>query len=56
MVSIQEGVNENLFVTVPSKLARGKGWKKGDELAFMIVGDGIVPQTGDILLKRVRNG
>ncbi len=54
MVLIQEGTNGNLFVTLPSKLADGKGWKKGDDLAFMIVGEGIVPQTGDILLKRVR--
>lgn len=53
MVSIQEGVNENHFITLPKKIAMAKGWKKGDELAFMIVGDGIVPQTGDILIRKV---
>lgn len=55
MVTIQEGINNNLFCTIPSRLAHSKGWKKGDELAFMIIGDGIIPQTGDILLKRVRS-
>ncbi len=54
MVSIQEGTNGNLFVTVPSKLAEAKGWKKGNELAFMIVGEGIIPQAGDIIVRKVR--
>lgn len=54
MVTIQEGTNDNLFATIPSKLAAAKCWKKGDELAFMIVGEGIVPQTGDILVRKVR--
>lgn len=54
MVKIQEGTNSNLFATIPSQLAEAKGWKKGDELAFMVIGEGIIPQSGDILVKRVR--
>lgn len=54
MVSIQEGTNGDLHVSIPKKLALAKGWKKSDEVAFMIVGEGIVPQAGDILIRKVR--
>lgn len=53
MVKIQKGTDEYPFATIPKRIAAAKGWKPGDELAFMIVGGEVVPQGGDILLRKV---
>lgn len=53
MVKVQKGTDGYPFATIPKKIANGKGWKPGDELAFMIVGGEVVPQGGDILLRKV---
>ncbi len=52
---IQESTDGALYSTIPKTLANSKAWKKGDEVAFFIVGDGIVPQAGDIILRKVRS-
>ena len=53
MVKLQSGI-DNFFATIPKALVESKGWKRGDELAFMLVGGEIVPQSGDIIIRKVR--
>jgi len=53
MVKIQKGTDGYPFATIPLQIAKGKGWKPGDVIAFMIVGGEVVPQGGDILLRKV---
>lgn len=36
MVKIQEGSNDQKFVTIPKELAKAMGWRKGDELSFKV--------------------
>jgi len=37
MVRLQENKHGQFFLTIPSRLAKAKGWKKGDE--FIITAD-----------------
>lgn len=53
MVTLQ-GSEDNYFATIPKQLVKSKGWKKGDDIAFMINGGEIMAQAGDILLRKVR--
>lgn len=53
MVRIQRGTDGYPFASIPKQIAVGKGWKPGDELAFMIVGGEVIPQGGDIILRKV---
>jgi len=45
---------ERYHLTFPKELVKSKDLKIGDRMAFMIVGDGIIAQGGDILLRKVR--
>ncbi len=46
---------DNIFTTIPKPLAQSKGWLPGDEVGFFIVGQGILPEQGDLLIKKIRN-
>ncbi len=52
MVRLQEGTDGYPFAAIPKRIAQAKGWKKGDEIAFMIVGGEVVPQGGDIIIRK----
>lgn len=52
MVKIQKGTDGYTFATIPKRIANAKGWRPGDVLAYMIVGGEIVPQGGDILIRK----
>lgn len=53
MVKLQQMADESFFVVIRKALVQAKGWKKGDEMACLIVGGEIVPQMGDIILRKV---
>ena len=45
---------EHYHVTFPKELVKSKQLRTGDDLAYMIVGGDVVPQAGDILIRKVR--
>ncbi len=53
MVKIQKGTDGYPFTTIPNKLAQAKQWKPGDTLAFMVAGGEVIPQAGDIIVRKV---
>lgn len=53
MVKVQKGTDGYPFASIPKRIASAKGWKPGDELAYMIIGGDIMPQGGDIILRKV---
>ncbi|MFB6159488.1 MAG: AbrB/MazE/SpoVT family DNA-binding domain-containing protein [Candidatus Nanohalobium sp.] len=36
MVKLQEGSNNQKFITVPRELAKAMGWEKGEKLDFQV--------------------
>jgi len=53
MVKVQKGTDGYPFASIPKQIASAKGWKPGDHLAYMIIGGDIIPQGGDIILRKV---
>ena len=45
----------NIFTTIPKPLAFSKGWLPGDEVAFFTVGQGIHPEQGDLIIRKIRD-
>ena len=46
---------DNVFTSIPIALVRAKGWKPGDEVGYFVVGQGIVPEQGDLLIRKTRD-
>ena len=46
---------DNIFTSIPIALARSKGWLPGDEIAYFIVGQGMIPEQGDFIIRKVRD-
>ncbi len=55
MPKIQEGPDGVKKITIPSDIATGKNWKKGDDLGFVIVDEINRPLAGDIFLRKNRS-
>ena len=45
---------ERYHLTFPKELVKSKQLKIGDVMGFLIVGDGIIAQSGDILIRKFR--
>lgn len=45
-MKLQQLQNKALILTIPSQIARAKGWKKGDEIETTI------DKNGDLVLKK----
>ncbi|HHT9139083.1 MAG TPA: hypothetical protein ACFYEK_17800 [Candidatus Wunengus sp. YC60] len=54
MPKIQQGIDGARKITIPSDIAEGKNWKKGDDIGFVIVDEINRPQFGDIYLRKNR--
>ncbi len=54
MPKIQEGPDGVHRITIPSDIVRGKGWKKGDDIGYVIVDEFNRPVPGDIFLRKNR--
>lgn len=51
MPRLQRGPEGRFLSTIPKKLVEAKGWNKGDDLAFLIVGPNTMPRDGDIIVR-----
>ena len=51
MPRLQKGPEGRYLSTIPKKLVEAKGWKKGDDIAFLVVGPNIAPRDGDIIMR-----
>lgn len=46
---------DNVFTTIPKPLVVSKGWLPGDEVGFFIVGQGMLPEQGDLIIRKIRD-
>ncbi len=53
MVKLQQMTDGSFFAIIRKALVEGKGWKRGDQIAYMIAGGEIMPQNGDIIIRKV---
>lgn len=37
--------------TIPKRLVEAKGWEKGVDMAFLIVGPNVQPREGDVIIR-----
>lgn len=51
MPRLQYGKEGRYLTTIPKKLVEAKGWNKGDDMAFMIVGPNTTPREGDVIIR-----
>lgn len=54
MPKLQELPDATFKITIPKDIVVGKGWKKGDDIGFVIVDDINRPLQGDIFLRKNR--
>ncbi len=53
MVKLQRMTDGSFFAVIRKALVEAKGWKKGDHVGYMIVGGEVVPQQGDIIIRKI---
>jgi len=53
MVKIQQMTDGSFFAVIRKALVEAKSWKKGDQVAYMLIGGEVVPQQGDIIIRKI---
>jgi hypothetical protein len=48
---LQKGPEGRYLSTIPKKLVEAKGWEKGMDMAFLIIGPNVNPRDGDVIMR-----
>lgn len=55
MVKIQQTQDGSYFVIIRKSLVEERGWKKGDDIAYFALGGAILPQQGDLIMRKANS-
>lgn len=53
MVKLQRMTDGSFFMILRKALIEARGWKKGDEIALFEIGGAIIPEKGDVFIRKM---
>lgn len=56
MVKLRKALDGSYFVVIRRALVDLKQWKEGDEIALLSIGQDVIPQQGDYIIRKIGNG